>query len=247
MSQLIHHTIDNFNIQPDKLALGRINESLSTLQQSRALRLREAEDALRALSRNHSTLASQHKETVSAHDSVSHAAEISELDTKKFRIAKSASEVEIETERLEGELEGLKARLADLEMQGVEGDDQARREREADDATMWALLTESIRWEHGIADRKTDCNSRSTDRSVSTSSRMRLEITIKPSSGIRRRGMCTWSTLIPSFPSSFMRITSGRRSRPREDAEDTLLIFGIAFGESAGVKALGHGMRHLAR
>jgi kinetochore protein Spc24, fungi type len=134
--QLIHHTIDNFNIQPDKLALGRINESLSTLQQSRELRIRDAENALRKLSRNLSTLSSQHKETVSTHNSASHAAEIVELDTKKFRIAKAASEVEVESERLEGELEALKARLADLEMQGVEGDDQARREREADDATM---------------------------------------------------------------------------------------------------------------
>jgi Spc24 subunit of Ndc80 len=134
--QLIHHTIDNFNIQPDKLAIGRINESLSTLKQSRDMRIQDAENALRKLSRNLATLSSQHKETISTHDSVSHAAEISELDTKKFRMAKAASEVEIESERLEGELEELKTRLADLEMQGVEGDDQARREREADDATM---------------------------------------------------------------------------------------------------------------
>ena len=59
-----------------------------------------------------------------------------ELDTKKFRIAKAAHELEIESERLEGELEVLKERLADLEAQGVEGDELARREREADDATM---------------------------------------------------------------------------------------------------------------
>lgn len=135
-AQLIHHTIENFNIQPDKLALGRINESLSTIQQSRNLRIKDAEDALRRLSRHLSTLSSQHKETVSSHDSATHAAEIMELDTRKFRLAKAASEVETESERLEGELETLKARLADLEMQGVEGDDQARREREADDATM---------------------------------------------------------------------------------------------------------------
>ena len=134
--QLIHHTVDNFIIQPDKLALGRINESLATLQQSRELRIRDAENSLRKLSRKLSTLSSQHKEAISTHDSVSHAAEISDLDTKKFRIAKTASEVEIESERLEGELESLKTKLADLEMQGVEGDDQARREREADDATM---------------------------------------------------------------------------------------------------------------
>ncbi|GJC78370.1 putative kinetochore protein SPC24 [Colletotrichum liriopes] len=44
---LIRHTIDNFNIQPDKQAVARINESLSTLQQARDLRLREAENALK--------------------------------------------------------------------------------------------------------------------------------------------------------------------------------------------------------
>ena len=49
-AQLIHHTIGNFNIQPDKLALGRINESLSALQQARDLRIREAESALRSKS-----------------------------------------------------------------------------------------------------------------------------------------------------------------------------------------------------
>ena len=59
-----------------------------------------------------------------------------ELDTKKFRIAKAASELEIESERLESELEVLQERLADLDAQGVEGDEATRREREADDATM---------------------------------------------------------------------------------------------------------------
>ena len=59
-----------------------------------------------------------------------------ELDTRKFRIAKAASELEIESERLEGELEALKERLAELDAQGVEGDELARREREADDSTM---------------------------------------------------------------------------------------------------------------
>lgn len=59
------------------------------------------------------------------------------LDTEKFRIAKAASELEIESERLEGELEMLKERLAELEAQGLEGDEAARREREAEDATMY--------------------------------------------------------------------------------------------------------------
>lgn len=46
--KLIAHTIGNFNILPDKLAVARINESLSTLQQARELRLREAEGALKS-------------------------------------------------------------------------------------------------------------------------------------------------------------------------------------------------------
>lgn len=106
------------------------------MQQSRELRTREAETALRKLSRNLKALEANHEETVTAHDPARHAAEIVELDTQKFRIAKAASEFEIESERLEGELEMLKERLTELEAQGLEGDEMARREREADDATM---------------------------------------------------------------------------------------------------------------
>ena len=38
----------NFHIDTDKIAIGRINESLSTLQQARELRIREAESALKS-------------------------------------------------------------------------------------------------------------------------------------------------------------------------------------------------------
>jgi kinetochore protein Spc24 len=102
--------------------------------------MRDAESALRKLSRNLHALTAQHEEAVSTHDSAKHAAQMVELDTKKFRIAKAATELEIESERLEGELEMLKERLAELEAQGLEGDEATRREREADDATMWVLL-----------------------------------------------------------------------------------------------------------
>ncbi|KAI9731161.1 MAG: kinetochore-associated Ndc80 complex subunit spc24 [Cirrosporium novae-zelandiae] len=136
---LIHHTIGNFNIQPDRLALGRITESLSALQQARDLRVREAESALRKLSRNLSTLESHHNETVTNHDNSQHATQIVELDTQKFRIAKAASDLEIEAERLEQELQGLKERLQDLEIQGVEGDESARAVREMEDATILKL------------------------------------------------------------------------------------------------------------
>lgn len=91
---------------------------------------------MRKLSRHLHSLNTQHEEAIAVHDSGKHAAEIVELDTKKFRIAKAASELEIESERLEGELEMLKERLADLEAQGLEGDEATRREREMDDATM---------------------------------------------------------------------------------------------------------------
>ncbi|KAI9718554.1 MAG: kinetochore-associated Ndc80 complex subunit spc24 [Candelaria pacifica] len=136
---LIHHTIGNFNIQPDKLALGRINESLSTLQQARDLRVREAESALKKLARNFSTLQSHHSETVSSHNAADHASQILSLDTQKFRIAKTASDLEIEGERLEQELEGLKGKLQELEMQGVEGGEGERGKRELEDETLLKL------------------------------------------------------------------------------------------------------------
>ena len=84
------------------------------------------------LSRNLSTLSSQHAETISSHSTISHASQILELDNQKFRIAKAASDLETEGERLEQELEGLRARLAELDAQGVEGDESERAKREAD-------------------------------------------------------------------------------------------------------------------
>ena len=144
----------NFNTQPDKIAIGRINESLSSLQQARDLRLRESESALKSrtsnkktdqlhslkcfaeLSRNLATISHQYNETVAAHRSIDHASHIVELDTQKFRIAKAASDLDIEGERLEQELDGLKNRLHELDIQGVEGDDAARLRREVDDPTM---------------------------------------------------------------------------------------------------------------
>jgi len=124
---LIHHTIGNFNILPDKLAVSRINESLSTLQQARDLRVREAESALKKLSRTLTALSNHHAETISSHSSTAHASQIATLDTQKFRIAKTASDLEIESERLSSQLADLQARLQELELQGVDGGDSVRR------------------------------------------------------------------------------------------------------------------------
>ncbi|KAI1617361.1 kinetochore protein spc24 [Exophiala viscosa] len=136
---LIRATVSNFNIAPDKAALSRVNDSLETLQQSRDVRFRDADTILRQLSRRLATLESQRREVLSGHDSGRHASEIVQLDTKKFRVAKHASELEAESERLEAELERLKMRLADLEEQGVEGDENMRRAQEADDPTILRL------------------------------------------------------------------------------------------------------------
>ncbi|KAH6635448.1 Spc24 subunit of Ndc80-domain-containing protein [Chaetomium sp. MPI-SDFR-AT-0129] len=122
-STLIRHTISNFNIAPDKSAVSRVSESLSTLQQARDLRLREAEASLRRLARSLGTLSSQHAELTTSHSSARHASDIARLDTQKFRTAKAASDLEMETERLQGQLAELNARLQELELQGVDGGD----------------------------------------------------------------------------------------------------------------------------
>ena len=95
------------------------------------------------LSRNLATLSSHHAETISSHNSADHASRIVELDTQKFRVAKAASDLEIESERLEQDLEGLKARLQELDMQGAEGDEAMKARREIDDPTMWVLTRET--------------------------------------------------------------------------------------------------------
>lgn len=107
----------------------RINESLSTLQQARDLRVREAETSLKKLARQLNTQSSQYDDLASAHASADHASRIARLDTVKFRTAKAASDAEMEAERLAQRAADLSARLQELEAQGVEGGDEAGRRR----------------------------------------------------------------------------------------------------------------------
>ena len=88
------------------------------------------------LLRNYATLSQQYSETITSQSSTDHASQIMELDTQKFRAAKAASDLEIEGERLEQELEGLRNQLHDLEAVGIEGDEMAKARREVDDPTM---------------------------------------------------------------------------------------------------------------
>ncbi|KAI1647938.1 Spc24-domain-containing protein [Daldinia loculata] len=138
---LIHHTINNFNIGPDKLAVSRISDSLSTLNQARELRIKEAETSLKKLGRSLNTLQAQHEELTSAHSSSAHASEISRLDTQKFRIAKAVSDLEMEAERLSSQQADLAARLQELELQGLEGspEDAAKRRDPVDDEVLLRL------------------------------------------------------------------------------------------------------------
>jgi len=120
-SQLIRHTIGNFNIQPDKHSVSRINDSLSTLAQARDLQLREHKTALQRLQRKHQTLSSHHNELVSSHTPTAHSTRIADLDTKKFRTAKAASDLEIDCEKLSSHLADLSSHLQSLQIQGIDG------------------------------------------------------------------------------------------------------------------------------
>ncbi|CAK7197910.1 putative kinetochore protein spc24 [Sporothrix eucalyptigena] len=120
-SVLIQHTVDNFNTAPDKAAVARIKESLSTLQEARQLQVEQAEAALKRLARQLNTLGAQHDELASKHVSAAHAPTIAHLDTQKFRVAKAASDLEMETERLSAQAADLSAKLQELELQGDDG------------------------------------------------------------------------------------------------------------------------------
>jgi kinetochore protein Spc24, fungi type len=73
--------------------------------------------------------------TISSHNPTSHASEILRLDTEKFRVAKQASDLEIEGERLGAEHARLGGVLSELEEAGVEGAEVGRGGLE-EDATM---------------------------------------------------------------------------------------------------------------
>lgn len=124
---LISETTTQFHIAPDKDSLSRITSSLSTLQSARQTRLDAHHTTLKHLSRRLNTLQSQNTFEQERHDAGKHASEMLRMDTEKFRVAKGVSEVEIEGERLGGELAGLKAQLNQLEREGVEGGGEARR------------------------------------------------------------------------------------------------------------------------
>ncbi|KAL6704923.1 putative kinetochore protein spc24 [Coniothyrium glycines] len=135
-ASLISQCTSHFKIHNDTASLLRISDSLATLAAFRHQHLSTLQSSLAALSRTHHTLAATHTHTLSQHNPTTHAAEILRLDTEKFKIAKQASDLEIEGERLASELRRVGSVSLELEEEGVEG---AVEQRGGEDATVLKL------------------------------------------------------------------------------------------------------------
>lgn len=128
---LLRETTNQFHIAPDRDSLSRISDSLSSLSTVRRTRLDHHHSTLKSLSRRLNGLEEGRRWEEDRHDAGGHAERMLKMDTEKFRIAKGVSDAEIEGERLEGELSGLRAQLDALERQGAEGG--YRRDSEGED------------------------------------------------------------------------------------------------------------------
>ncbi|KAI8941668.1 hypothetical protein NX059_002880 [Plenodomus lindquistii] len=128
---LIAQCTSHFKIANDTASLSRISDSLSTLSTFRTQHLSSLQSTLSNLTRTHQTLSANHNHTLSQHNPTTHAAEILRLDTEKFKIAKQASDLEIEGERLASELARLGGVVSELEEEGVEGGVEARPDEDA--------------------------------------------------------------------------------------------------------------------
>lgn len=126
-ASLISECIGNFNIAPDRSVLSRISASLSHLKQHRSQQTSTHESNLKRTTRALHSLEQQHSITLSSHNPTEHAEEILRLDSDKFRVAKEASDLEIEGERLDGELQGLRRQLEAVEG-GSNGDWEGRED-----------------------------------------------------------------------------------------------------------------------
>ena len=128
---LLKETTNQFHIAPDRDSLSRISGSLTSLSTARRSRLDNHHAILKSLSRRLNGLEEGRRWEEDRHDAGGHAERMLKMDTEKFRIAKGVSDAEIEGERLEGELAGLKTQLDTLEKQGVDG--AWRRDSEGED------------------------------------------------------------------------------------------------------------------
>lgn len=118
-----------------------MQDSLGTLAQAREMRAREVESSMKRLNRALASQQARHDELEASHSSASHASEIARLDTRKFRLAKAAQDLDDEAARLAASSQDLAARLQELEIQGIDGDpaDEARRRDPISDEVLLRL------------------------------------------------------------------------------------------------------------
>lgn len=128
--KLITETTNQFHIAPDRDALTRISSSLSALAFNRSSRIEDQQATLKSLSRKLNTIKTQNEYEQARRDAGRHATEVLALDGEKFRIAKSVNEIEVDGERLSGEIAMLKRNIEELKR------DASDKRRSDDDATM---------------------------------------------------------------------------------------------------------------
>ncbi|OJD34480.1 kinetochore protein spc24 [Diplodia corticola] len=136
---IISQCVSNFNVAPDKAAIGRSESSYRNLERFRKDQIKVEQDKLHQLSRNLSSLQSQHNVLTQSHNPAEHAADILRLDTEKFKVAKQVSDLEIEEERLASELDRLKAELDEVDAQGLEGGNMRRFDESDEDSLLLKL------------------------------------------------------------------------------------------------------------
>jgi kinetochore protein Spc24 len=138
-TQLISNCITNFNIAPDKACLKRTHSALSNLSTARSHLLTRHRTQLTQLTRSLSALNSTHALALQSHNAAQHAADMLRLDTEKFRIAKEASELEIEGERVEKDVGSAKRSLEEIEVVEAAGGVSALPEQLGADETVLKL------------------------------------------------------------------------------------------------------------
>lgn len=140
-TDLLRETTSHFYIAKDRDSLSRIHDSLTSLSVVRQKNINDHHAVLKSLSRRLNGLEEGRRWEEDRHDAGGHAERMLKMDTEKFRIAKGVSDAEIEGERLEGELVGLRAQAEVLERQGVES--AWRRDGDGEDETMYVYFHSS--------------------------------------------------------------------------------------------------------
>ena len=135
---LIADITTKFQTNADKATVARIADTQATLDQARDLSKRQGLDALKRLSVTLNRLKTNYAETTKNHSSAEHASEIAQMDSNKFRTAKTLTSLESSNAHLNAELAGFQAKLAQLEIEGPEGGKEAER-TELDDELLLKL------------------------------------------------------------------------------------------------------------